>query len=78
VKRDLVNEMKTSYQVSERRACMAMIFPRSTIRYESVADPQIALRIRLRDLSMSRVGYGYRRLHILLWREGWNINHKRV
>jgi putative transposase len=78
VKRDLVNEMKTSYQVSERRACMAMIFPRSTIRYESVADAQLALRMRLRELAASRVGYGYRRLHILLWREGWNINHKRV
>jgi putative transposase len=78
VKRDLVNEMKTSYQVSERRACKAMIFPRSTIRYESVVDAQLALRMRLRELAAAWVGYGYRRLHILLWREGWNINHKRV
>jgi putative transposase len=70
--------MKTSYQVSERRACKAMIFPRSTIRYESVVDAQLALRMRLRELAAAWVGYGYRRLHILLWREGWNINHKRV
>jgi putative transposase len=55
-----------------------MAFARSVFRYESVADPQIALRMRLRELGMSRVGYGYRRLHILLWREGWNVNHKRV
>ena len=55
-----------------------MAFARSTIRYESVADPQIGLRLRLRDLAMSRVGYGYRRLHILLLREGWEVNHKRV
>ncbi len=55
-----------------------MTFPRSTIRYDSVADQQTALRIRLRDLAMSRVGYGYRRLHVLLWREGWRVNHKRV
>lgn len=55
-----------------------MAFARSVFRYESVADPQIALRMRLRELAMSRVGYGYRRLHILLWREGWNVNHKRV
>ena len=34
--------------------------------------------MRLRDLAYSRVSYGYRRLHILLQREGWMINHKRV
>ncbi len=70
--------MKISYRVSERRACSVLLFPRSTMRYESLADPQIALRMRLRDLALARVGYGYRRLHILLWREGWRVNHKRV
>ena len=55
-----------------------MVFARSTNRYESVADPQSELRMRLRELAMSRVAYGYRRLHILLWREGWRVNHKRV
>ena len=48
------------------------------MRYECLADPQIALRMRLRELAAARVGYGYRRLHILLWREGWRVNHKRV
>ncbi|KKK83958.1 hypothetical protein LCGC14_2788180, partial [marine sediment metagenome] len=42
------------------------------------ADRQDFLRIRLRDLAAARVNYGYRRLHILLAREGWHINHKRV
>ena len=51
--------------------------------YQSQAKDQTALRIRLRDLAASRVRYGYRRLHILLRREGWEangrpINHKRV
>jgi len=78
VKRDLVLEMKISYQVSERRACADLAFSRSVIRYSSRADPQSALRMRLRDLASARVGYGYRRLHILLWREGWRVNHKRV
>jgi putative transposase len=36
------------------------------------------LRIRLRDLAQARVSYGYRRLHVLLQREGWKVNHKRV
>lgn len=76
--RDLVNETKISYRVSERRACSVLVFPRSTMRYESLADPQIALRMRIKDLALARVGYGYRRLHILLLREGWRVNHKRV
>ena len=70
--------MEISYRVSERRACKALAFPRSTVRYLSVAAPQEHLRMRLRDLAAARVGYGYRRLHVLLQREGWNVNHKRV
>jgi len=78
VKRELVEEMENSCQISERRACLNLIYARSVIRYRSVADPQIALRMRLRELAAARVGYGYRRLHILLWREGWQVNHKRI
>lgn len=51
---------------------------RSVVRYRSHAKDQTALRMRLRDLAASRVRYGYRRLYILLRREGWLINHKRV
>jgi putative transposase len=64
--------------VSERRACSVIQLQRSTCQYRSVADEQVALRIRLRDLAQARVSYGYRRLHILLQREGWKVNHKRV
>jgi len=53
-------------------------WPRSTHRRQSTADPQLALRLRLRELAQVRVAYGYRRLHILLKREGWQVNHKRV
>ena len=41
-------------------------------------DEQAALRIRIRDLAMARVSYGYQRIHVLLQREGWKVNHKRV
>ncbi len=34
--------------------------------------------MRIRDLAQARVSYGYRRLHVLLQREGWGVNHKRV
>jgi putative transposase len=64
--------------VSERRTCQALGFPRSTQRYQSVRGDQAELRIPLRDLAASRVRYGYRRLHILLRREGWQVNHRLV
>jgi putative transposase len=66
------------FQVSERRACAVIGFGRSSHRYESQRDPQLFLRMRLKDLAQTRVRYGYRRLHILLRREGWRINHKRT
>jgi putative transposase len=55
-----------------------MGFPRASHRYVSIRDERAELRIRLRDLAASRVRYGYRRLHILLKREGWQVNHKLV
>jgi len=70
--------MEIAYKVSQRRACRTFKFSRSTVRYKIVADPQTALRMRLRDLAMARIGCGYRRLQVLLWREGWQVNHKRV
>jgi putative transposase len=47
-------------------------------KYKSRADEQAALRMRIRDIAQSRVSYGFRRIHIMLRREGWEVNHKRV
>ena len=74
----MVKRLQAAYQVSERRACRAVGISRSSHRYRSCRDPRAELRIRLRDLAASRVRYGYRRLHILLRREGWQVNHKLV
>jgi putative transposase len=49
-----------------------------TLRYLHHRDPQEALRVRLRELAGSRVRYGYRRLTVLLRREGWEVNAKRI
>jgi putative transposase len=78
VRRDLVAGLGARYGVSVRRACVAMRFPRSTHHYRGIRDAQEPLRMRLRELAASRVRYGYRRLHVLLRREGWAINVKRV
>jgi putative transposase len=77
-RRDVVTHLRLAYRVSERRACGAMGFSRSSQRYCSVAEPQDELRLRLKELAAVRVRYGYRRLHVLLRREGWPVNHKRI
>jgi putative transposase len=51
---------------------------RSSHRYRSKADGQAALRMRIKEIAAVRVRYGYKRIHVLLQREGWRINHKRV
>jgi putative transposase len=40
-------------------------------------DGQAGLRMRIKDIASARVRYGYRRIHMLLRREGWRVNHKR-
>jgi putative transposase len=46
--------------------------------YQSRKDEQAALRMRIKDIAQVRVSYGYRRIHVMLLREGWKVNHKRV
>jgi putative transposase len=55
-----------------------MGFSRTSHRYRSRAAAQAELRLRIKELALVRVRYGYRRLHVLLRREGWSVNHKRV
>ena len=78
MRRNVVRHLQGAYGVGERRACSATGFRRSSQRYRSRRDPQVELRMRLRDLAAARVRYGYRRLHALLRREGWPVNHKRT
>jgi putative transposase len=66
------------FGVSSRKACGAIGIPRSTYNYRSRRPDQTPLRLRLRELAEARRRYGYRRLTILLQREGWAVNHKRV
>jgi putative transposase len=77
-RREVVRHYQDVFALSERRACRAMGFGRASHRYRSRRDRAIELRMRLKELAESRVRYGYRRLHILLQREGWRINHKRT
>jgi putative transposase len=51
---------------------------KSTWYYRHHRRPDGPLRLRLRELAMARPRYGYRRLHVLLGREGWKVGHERV
>jgi putative transposase len=66
------------YGVSERRACGLLGICRSVYYYRRKPRDDEAIRQRLRELAFSRPRFGYQRLYILLRREGWLVNHKRV
>jgi putative transposase len=77
-RRELVAHVQAAHGTSERRSCLALGVDRSSVRYVSVKPDQAPLRLRIHDLARTRVRYGYYRIYILLRREGWFVNHKRV
>jgi len=70
VKREAVAHLQAVMGLSERRACSFVGADRKMIRYQSRRPPETELRGRLRDLANERRRFGYRRLFILLRREG--------
>src|SRR5207248_10630270 len=64
--------------VSQRRACQAIGVDRSSVRYRSRRADDGIIRSRLREIAAVRRRFGYRRLHILLRREGIMLNHKKL
>ena len=61
-----------------RRACLLSCLRIATWYYRSQARDSSALRQRIRDLAAARLRFGYERIHVLLRREGWEVNRKRV
>ncbi len=76
--RELVQYLEVGYGVSQRRACRVLGGRTLTVRYQSIAVDRADLRVRLKDMAASRPRYGYRRLHLLLERQGVQANHKLV
>jgi putative transposase len=63
---------------SERRACALTRQARSTQRKPSRRNPHTAIRLRMHEIAQTRIRYGYRRVHILLKREGWSVGRNLV
>lgn len=76
-RKPVVQHLREEWQLSERRACGLVCVSRMAMRYVSRRDDTM-IRARLRELAAQRRRWGYRKLHVLLRREGVVVNHKRV
>ena len=70
--------MHAAYRVSLRKACRASATAMSSMLYRPVRPDQSPLRQRIKEIATNRVSYGYRRVQVLLRREGWKVNAKRT
>ena len=74
----MVKELVKDYRVSQRKACNVIMISRSTYQYIPAEKNDTFLRSRIREIAEVRIRYGFWRVFILLRREGWKDNHKRV
>lgn len=70
--------MSSQYEMSERHACGVVHLHRSSCRYEAKPDGNDELRDILRALAAVRPRWGQERLHVLVRRQGYPVNHKRT
>jgi len=77
-RREVVDELRGTWKVSIRRACSAVQAQRSSYFYRSCRPDRAPLTTRIKEIAETRVRYGYRRIHVLLRREGWLVNVKLV
>ena len=77
-KLEAVSYLQATYSVSERRVCSAMAVDRSTIRHESKRPDDAELRDQVKQIASERRRFGYRRIYVLLEREGIHLNLKKL
>lgn len=71
--------MRADTRISERRACRLVGISRSVLHYQSrLSQNDRTLTTKIISLAQERRRFGYRRIHALLRREGFQVNHKRV
>jgi transposase InsO family protein len=76
-RREAIAHLRVAFEVSERRGCSVLEADRRSIHYRSRRGDDATVRACLRELATLRRRFGYRRLHILLRREGIAMNHKK-
>lgn len=73
-----MNKICCEWEVSIRRACRVLLVDTSTYHYKSRRRGQADLEKRIKEIAETRMRYGYRRVHVVLLREGWMTNIKRT
>ncbi len=64
--------------MSERRACEVLSIDRSSVRYRSIRPDDADIREAMRTVASERRGFGYRRIHFMLNRQGIVMNLKKL
>ena len=77
-RRRLVSFFQEAFGLSRRRSCGLAAISRSVVEYQPRRRDDARLRERILAWARERTRYGYRRIHVLLQREGWTVNRKRV
>ncbi len=77
-KREAVAHLMDKHQVSQRRACEVLEVDRSTIRYRSKRIDDLEQREAIKRVAKERRRFGYRRINVMLQREGIHMNHKKL
>lgn len=77
-KRKAVAHACTVHAVSQRRACLALTIDRSTVRYTSTRRDDALLCEAMKAVAAERRRFGYRRIHIMLDRQGIVMNQKKL
>ena len=77
-RREAVAHLCEAHQVSQRRACAALGTDRSSVRYRSVRPDDTDLRQAMKAVAAERRRFGYRRVHVMLERQGWQVNQKKL
>jgi putative transposase len=77
-KRDAVVHAMQEHGVSQRRACEALSVDRSSMRYRSVRPDDASIREAMKKVASERRRFGYRRIHVMLERQGIIMNLKKL
>ena len=75
---EAVARLCEAHQVSQRRACSVLGIDRSSVRYQSMRPDDTDLRKAMKAVATEGRRFGYRRAHVMLARQGWRVNQKKL
>lgn len=77
-RREAVAHLCEAHQVSQLRACSVLSVDRSSVRYRSLRPDDADLRKAMNAVAAELRLFGYRRVNVMLERQGWQVNQKKL